>query len=257
MHLIDTHAHTDLSQFAHDRREVYRRAEEAEVKTIINVGYDAATSQRSVQYAGRYPFVYAAVGFHPHDAKGFDERAEALVESLARQPRVVAIGEIGLDYYRDLSPRERQEEAFRRQIRLARRLQLPVIIHDRDAHADTIRILAEEGAREVGGVLHSFSGDMEMAREALDLGLYLGFSGPVTFSNGRRAQEIARFAPLDRVLLETDCPYLTPEPHRGRRNEPAYVRLIAEKIAGLRGLSLERLAEVTTENGRRLFGLDR
>lgn len=256
MHLIDTHAHTDLAQFAHDRGEVYRRAQEAEVKTIINVGYDATTSERSVQYAQRYPFIYAAVGFHPHDAKDFDARAAAFLAELARRPKVVAIGEIGLDYYRHLSPREQQMEAFRRQIGLAKELRLPIIVHDRDAHTETIRVLLEERAQEVGGVLHSFSGDREMARQALDLGFYLGFSGPVTFNNGRRAQDMARYVPLDRLLLETDCPYLTPEPFRGRRNEPAYVRFVAEKIAELRGISLEELAAQTTENAKRLFRIE-
>ncbi|MDH7479136.1 MAG: TatD family hydrolase, partial [Syntrophomonadaceae bacterium] len=178
------------------------------------------------------------------------------LERLAQSPRVVAIGEMGLDYYRDLSPRQTQQQVFRRQIQLARRLQKPVVVHDREAHQEVMRILREEKAAEVGGVLHCFSGSWEMAQECLKLGFYISLAGPVTYHNARRPQEIACRVPLDRLLLETDAPYLTPEPLRGRRNEPANVRLVAEKIAALRGISLEELAAATTANARRVFRIN-
>ncbi len=253
--LFDTHVHVDSSQYRDDREAVIQRALEAGVDLILNIGYNEATCRRTLDLAARYPFMCASVGIHPHHAAEVTEETYSWLRKMARNPKVVALGEIGLDYYRDLSPRDTQAEVFRRQIALARELRLPVIIHDRDAHRDIVAILKEEKASEVGGVLHCFSGDWVMARECLNLGFHISLAGPVTFPNGLTAQEVAKLAPLDRLLIETDCPYLAPTPHRGKRNEPAHVRLVAEKIAALRRMPLERLAEVTRENGIKLFGL--
>lgn len=256
MKLFDTHAHVDSSQYRDDREAVIQRALDAGVDLILNIGYNEATSRRTLDLAARYPFMYASVGIHPHNAAEMTENTYVLLKEMAKDPKVVALGEIGLDYYRDLSPRDTQAEVFRRQIALARELRLPVIIHDRDAHRDIVAILKEEKASEVGGVLHCFSGDWVMARECLNLGFHISLAGPVTFQNGLTAQEVAKLVPPDRLLIETDCPYLAPVPHRGKRNEPAHVRLVAEKIAALRRMPPERLAEVTRENGMRLFRLE-
>ena len=251
--LTDTHAHLDFPQFDDDREEVIARALAAGVGIIINVGTDLASSRRAVTLAEAYPQIYAAVGVHPHDAKTLTDEALAELGELARHPKVVAIGEIGLDFYRDLSPRNVQREAFERQLALAQELGKPVIIHDREAHAEVMAILRRwPGLR---GVLHCFSGDLDMAHEAIEMGFYISVAGPVTFKNARRLPEIVRQLPLERLLIETDCPYLAPHPYRGRRNEPAYVRLVAQKVAELKGMSLERVARVTTANARQLFGL--
>ncbi|NLC39138.1 MAG: TatD family hydrolase [Clostridia bacterium] len=254
--LADTHVHLNDRQYKDDWEETVKRAQEAGVVLMINVGYDLPSSRRAVQMAQGRDGLYAAVGIHPHDALTLNEAALAELRSLAGHPRVVAVGEMGLDYYRDLSPREVQRKAFRQQLRLARELGKPVIIHDRDAHGDVLKILREEKAQELGGVLHCFSGSWEMAREAIKMGFYISFAGPVTYKNARRLLEVARQVPLNRLLLETDCPYLTPEPHRGRRNEPLYVALVAEKIAELRGMDLEELAAATLSNARTLFRLE-
>ncbi len=252
--LIDSHAHLDFSQFRDDRDAAVRRALEADVTAIINVGTDWASSERSVELAARYPAIYAAVGVHPHDAGTLSADVLKRLGELAAEEKVVAIGEIGLDFYRDLSPRDRQRQAFRQQIRLAVELGLPLVIHDRDAHAETLRILREEEAGRVGGVLHCFSGDLDMAREGIALGFLIAFGGPITYG-GKKKQDIAGRIPLEKILIETDCPFLTPVPHRGQRNEPAYVRHVAEKLARLRGISFEEAAAATTANAAGLFGL--
>jgi len=251
--LIDSHAHLDFSQFQSDRDEVIARAVDAGVTQIINVGTDLASSEASVSLAQRYPSVYATVGIHPHDAKTLTSEALNRLVQLASDEKVVAIGEIGLDFYRNLSPRHQQREAFRQQIRLAIELDMPVVVHDREAHAEVLKILQEEQAHRVGGVLHCFSGDLEMARGGLEMGFLISFAGPITYS-GEKKQAVAAQIPLERILVETDCPFLTPVPHRGRRNEPAYVRYVAEKIAEIRGISFEEVAEATSENARRVFG---
>ena len=255
--LVDTHAHLDDEAFAADRDEVLTRARAAGVDTIITVGADLASSRQAVALAERHPWIYAAVGVHPHDAVQADEAALAELARLAGHERVVAIGEIGLDFYRDLSPRPAQREALWAQLALARRLDLPVVVHDREAHAEVLAALRDwahgyDGAR---GVLHCFSGDEDMAREAIGLGFYISFAGPLTYAKASRLQRLAATLPLDRLLVETDCPYLTPEPRRGRRNEPANVRLVAERMAALRGLPLAAVAQATTANAGRLFGL--
>lgn len=265
--LIDTHAHLDFSKFDPDRQSVIKRAQAAGVAAMVNVGVDVASSQRAVALAGQHPAIYAAVGMHPHSAKKLDGAALAELRELAGAPKVVAVGEIGLDYYRNLSPRDVQRRAFRAQLAWAAKLGKPVIIHDRDAHAEVMDILADwasgldsfPGVRSALdgrlGVLHTFSGDRAMAERAVDLGFYISISGPVTYKNARELPEVVRTVPLDRLLVETDCPFLAPHPHRGKRNEPAYVRLVAERIAELRHMPFDDLAEATTANARRLFDL--
>lgn len=255
--MIDSHAHLDFPQFEEDREQVIDRAREAGITEIINVGADLVSSRRSVELAERYPFIYAAVGIHPHDADSLDESVLDEVRTLAMHPKVVAIGEIGLDYYRDLSPRERQVDAFERQLELARSLELPFIVHDRDAHDEVMSIL-EATAGEQGslrGVLHCFSGDVSMANRALELGLQISVGGPVTFRNARLLPDVVREVPLSRLLLETDCPYLAPHPYRGKRNEPAYVVLVAQAVATLKGVSVSEVQRTTSHNARVLCGL--
>jgi TatD DNase family protein len=206
--------------------------------------------------AEKYDFVYAAVGIHPHDAINAGEDSIARLAELAMlSPKVVAIGEIGLDYFYDNSPRDVQKTRFARQINLARELKKPVIVHDRDAHEDTMRILISEKARETGGVLHCYTGSVEMAREVLKNNFYISFGGAITFKNAKRAIEVVRYVPDDRLLIETDCPYLTPEPYRGKRNESGYVRLVAEKIAEIKNIGLDAVVEKTAENAKRLFNI--
>jgi TatD DNase family protein len=260
MTLIDTHAHLDFSQFDVDRSAVIERARAAGVEVIVNVGADVASSRAAVKLAQEYDMVYAAVGMHPHDASKLDGAALAELRELARQPKVVAIGEIGLDFYRDLSPRDVQRRAFQAQLAWAAKLAKPVVIHDRDAHDEVLSILADwaAGLQHSAlsgrvGILHTFSGDLAMAERAIELGFYVSFSGPVTYKNARQLPDIVRSLPLDRLLVETDCPFLAPHPYRGKRNEPAYVRLVAERIAALRGMALDHVAKVTTANARRLY----
>ncbi len=256
--LIDTHAHLDFSQFDADREAVIHRAKEAGVGIIVNVGADLESSRRSVALAEEYDGLYAAVGVHPHEAKKLDGATLAALRDLAAHPKVVAVGEIGLDFYRDLSPRDVQRRAFRAQLAWAARLGKPVVIHDREAHDEVLSILADwvaEAPSSRRGVLHCFSGDLAMARQAVALGFYLGVDGLVTYQNARKLPEIVAWLPLDRLLIETDCPYLTPHPHRGKRNEPAYLRLVAERIAALKEVSVEELAKATTTNACLLFGI--
>lgn len=260
MTLVDTHAHLDFPQFDADRPAVVERAGAAGVEIMVNVGADLASSERAVALAAEYESIYAAVGVHPHDAKTLDGAVLSRLRQLAGQPKVVAVGEIGLDYYRDLSPRENQRRAFQAQLAWAAKLGKPVIIHDRDAHDEVLRMLADWAADLGGsalagrlGVLHTFSGDLAMAEQAVELGFYISISGPVTYHNARKLPEIVRTLPLDRLLVETDCPYLAPEPHRGKRNEPAYVHLVARRIAELKELPLTELARATTANAQHLF----
>lgn len=254
--LIDSHAHLDMSDFVNDFSEVLERAEEQGVNTIINVGIDESSSRAAVLLADKYSQIYAAVGVHPHDAKNASEDIFPVLAQLALHPKVVAIGEMGLDYYRNLSPRLVQQKIFRQQIELSKELKKPVIIHDRDAHADTLKILKEHGAGRFGGVMHCYSGSWELAKEYLKMGFYISFAGPVTYGNARKLHEVARKMPLDRILVETDCPFLTPVPYRGKRNEPSYVIKTAEKIAQLKGINFVELAKHTTENTREVFGIN-
>jgi TatD DNase family protein len=254
--LVDTHAHLDGKRFADDLDETLQRAAQQGISTILTVGCDLESSRRSIELAERYPQIYASVGIHPHDAVIADKNGLTELRRLATSSgKIVAIGETGLDYYRDRAPRDIQQKAFARQIQLARELKLPLIIHDRDAHEDVLRILREEEAAEVGGVLHCFSGDLKMARECVELGFYISFPGTLTYPNNEALRDVARALPIDVMLVETDCPYLTPQPWRGKRNEPAYVRATAEYLAELKGLTLADVARITSLNSHRLFGI--
>lgn len=250
--MIDSHAHLDFPPFDPDREAVIARARAVGMVAILNVGADLESSRASVALAQQYDFIYAAVGIHPHDAKTLTPAVLEELRHLARHPKVVAVGEIGLDYYRDLSPRPVQRQAFADQLALAAELGLPVVIHSRDALDDTLAILRGWSGR---GVLHSYSGGPEWLEEVLALGFSVGISGPVTFPNAHRLWAVAAAVPLDRLLVETDCPYLTPEPYRGRRNEPAYVWYVAGGVARARGISAEEVARITTENAAHLFRL--
>ncbi|GAB6099735.1 TatD family hydrolase [Halanaerocella petrolearia] len=253
--LVDTHAHLDFPRFDNDRDKVIQDAYRLGVKQVINVGADMESSRNSVELAKEYNFISASVGVHPHEAKSFTDEDYQELKKLASQSEVVAIGEMGLDYHYDNSPRQKQQEVFRKQLQLAKEVDLPVVIHSREAREDTLEILKEE-AKGSEGVLHCFGYDLEVAREVIDLGFYVALGGVLTFGS---AQELRMTVPnlsLDRVLIETDAPYLTPEPHRGERNEPKYVKEVAKKIAELKNTSLEKVAEQTTNNAKELFELD-
>jgi TatD DNase family protein len=253
--LIDTHAHLDFGRFKRDREQVIERAVKEGVKYIVNIGADLKSSYRSVELARSNSNIFATVGIHPHDADQLDEKALQELKRLSQDENVSAIGEIGLDYHYDNSPRDIQKAAFREQLLLAKETGLPVVIHSREADEDTLKILQELHVEEIGGIMHCFGSGLEMARECLDLNLYLAFGGVITFGNAVELRKVVQEVPLERILLETDCPYLTPEPFRGRRNEPAYVKYVAEKIARLKGLTLEEIAEATTTNAKRIYGL--
>jgi TatD DNase family protein len=258
---VDSHAHIDGEEYDADRDEVIERAREAGVVAILNVGTgdpQSGTLERAVKVAEQYEGVYAAVGVHPHDARLFDEAAERRVEELVRaSARVIAWGEIGLDYHYDHSPREVQREVFRRQLRLARAARLPVIIHSREADDETVAILRDEWQDSgLGGVMHCFGGSVEMAHSVLELGFNISFAGNVTFKKAENLREAARIVPLDRLFIETDCPFLTPVPFRGRRNEPARVLEVAGCLAELRGMSRDELGRITADNFFRFFKLD-
>ena len=256
--LIDSHCHLDLGDDADgERPAILARAATAGVAqmVVVSCARDAASAGFALGLARAHPHLFPTVGVHPHDAKLADDALLAEVERVAADPATVAIGEIGLDFHYDLSARPVQAEAFRRQIALARRLGKPLVVHTRNAREQTLAILRAEGGRDVGGVLHCFTEDAETARAALDLGFSISFSGILTFKNATALREIARWIPLDRLLIETDSPYLAPVPHRGKRCEPAYVRETALAMAELRGLSFDDLARATAENARRLFRL--
>lgn len=253
--LFDTHAHIVDSRFGTEQEAVIQRAEANGVNWILNAGADMHSSYLGVGLAEKYDQVYAAVGIHPHDAKDAKSADYEQLAVWATHPKVVAIGEIGLDYHYDFSPREIQQAVFSHQLQMARQTGKPVIIHDREAHADVLATIKEAGAG-LTGVFHCFSGSWEMAQEVLSMGFYISIAGPVTFTNAHKLLDIAQLVPLDRLLIETDSPYLTPHPHRGKRNEPAYVRLVGEKIAHIRGIELAQLAQATTANAKRLFAIE-
>jgi len=258
--LIDSHCHIDGEAFDGDRDEVVERAREAGVAAMVNVGTgDPNTDdfRRAVAVAERYDNVYASVGVHPHDAKLYDDAAEAHLSELSRSDKVIAWGEIGLDYYYDHSPREVQREVFRRQIRVARELGLPIIIHSRDANDETVEILTEECSWDgFRGIMHCFGGTAEMARALMPLGFLISFAGNVTFKKVEEVREAAAAVPIEKLLVETDCPFLTPVPHRGKRNEPAMVVHTARFLAEFYGVEFERLASQTTNNFLKFFDLE-
>ena len=254
--LFDSHAHLDSMKFDGDRDIVIKRAHESGISLIMNPGADYESSVNAVELSEKYDFIYAAVGVHPHDAKSLDDMMLGLIKAMARKKKVKAIGEIGLDYHYDFSPRDVQKYWFRKQLQLAKELKMPVIIHDREANQDVMDILKEENAFDTGVLLHCFSGSAELARQYIKLGAYLSIAGPVTFKNARKLVEVVETIPLDRLMIETDSPYLTPHPYRGKRNESTYVKYVCEKIAEIKGVSYEEVANQTMENAKKYFNID-
>ncbi|WP_368653541.1 TatD family hydrolase [Ornithinibacillus sp. 4-3] len=251
--LFDTHMHLNARQYTDDREEVIARAFSAGVTHMLVVGFDRETIPLAIEIAEKYDNIYAAVGWHPVDAIDCTDEDLVWIEELTKHPKVVALGEMGLDYYWDKSPKDVQKEVFRKQIRLAKKLDMPIIIHNREATEDIVTILQEEDAKEVGGIMHCYSDSTAYMKDCLDMNFYIGLGGPVTFKNAKEPKQVAVEVPLDRLLIETDAPYLAPHPNRGKRNEPAYVKLVAEQIAELRGQSLADIAKATTENAFRVF----
>ena len=252
--LFDTHAHMDDRRFDPDREELFAAFPGQGIGLVMNPGCSLESSRAAVELAQRYESVYAAVGSHPDAADEVDEKVLDLYRNLAKHPKVKAIGEIGLDYHYEDIPREIQLRAFRSQMELARQLQLPVIVHEREAHGDGISVVEE--FPQVTGVFHCYSGSLEMAKWLVNRGWYIGFTGVLTFKNAKKAVEVARNIPLERIVLETDCPYMAPEPHRGKRNDPSFLPFMARKLAEIRGISVEEAARVTWENGKRLYRID-
>jgi TatD DNase family protein len=253
--LIDSHAHIQGSEYAGEVESVVKRAREAGVEKIIVVGGagELSSNEAAVALAESHPALYATVGMHPHDAKDVGEEQLEKLQELTSKPKVVAVGETGLDFYYSHSPHDVQRNVFARFIRMARETDLPLVVHERDAFQDTAELLRSDGGGRVRGVIHCFTGDYGAARKYLDLGFYLSFTGIITFKNAQPLRDVVRKVPLESMFVETDSPYLTPVPHRGKRNEPAYVRFVAETVAKVKELSLEDIARVTTENVCRLF----
>ena len=254
MLLFDTHAHYDADWFDADRHDVLAGLPARNVGLVVNPGCDIPTSRTAVELAEQYPFLYAAVGYHPESCAPYQESDLDLLRQLAGHPKVVAIGEIGLDYYwEENPPKELQQQVFRAQLALARQLNLPVIVHDRDAHADTLSIIRE--FPEVKGVFHCYSGSAEMAKELVKMGWMISFTGVLTYKNARKTVEAAEVIPLEHLMIETDSPYMAPVPHRGKRNDSGYVVHICEKLAEIKGISAEECAAITMANGKRFFGI--
>ena len=253
--LIDSHAHLDDRRFNRDRDMIIKKLQDNGIELVINIGADLKTSIASVSLADKYENIYAAVGVHPHSAKEVDESTIEILRSFASREKVVAIGEIGLDFYRDLSPRDVQRKWFKEQIKLAKEVDLPVVIHSRDADQEVFDTIKEAQDGTLRGVMHCYSGSAELAREFIKLGFYISLAGPVTFNNARVPKEVAKAVPLDKLLIETDAPYLTPEPYRGKRNEPIFVKYVAGTIADIKGITYEELAKATNRNTKELFGI--
>lgn len=253
--LFDTHVHLNARQYANDRTEVIERAFAAGVSHMVVVGFNHETIPLALEIAEQYETIYAAIGWHPVDAIDFKGEDLNWIEELSSHPKVVALGEMGLDYHWDKSPKNIQKDVFRQQIQLAKKLKMPIIIHNREATEDVIEILQEENAPEVGGIMHCYSDSVDYLETCLQMNFYISLGGPVTFKNATLPKEVAKAVPLDKLLIETDAPYLTPHPYRGKRNEPAYVTYVAQKIAELKGIPYETLCETTTQNAYRLFNI--
>ena len=251
--IFDTHTHLNVEQFKDEIPEIMARAEELGVSEMAVVGFDTPTIEKSLELSHTYENIYSIIGWHPTEAGSYTPEVEKRLQAQLEDKRVVALGEIGLDYYWMEDPKEVQDKVFRRQIAIAKEMNLPISIHTRDAIEDTYKILKEEKIHDIGGIMHSFSGDAEWAKRFLDLGMHISFSGVVTFKKAFEVHEAASFVPLDKMLVETDAPYLAPMPYRGKRNEPGYTRYVVEKIAELRNLSFEEVAKITQENAHRLF----
>ncbi len=253
--LIDTHCHLDFKDFDFDRDEVIRRAKENDISAIINVGSSMEGTRRSVELAEKNDFIYAAAGIHPHDADSVTEEVLISFTKSLDNKRIVAVGEIGLDYYRNFSSKENQKKLFARLLKEAKKRDLPLIIHNRDAHKDTLDILKVEIGSSIKGVMHCFSGDEVFLKKCMDMGMFISFTCNLTFKNAGGLRGLAKTVPMERLLLETDAPFLAPQIFRGKRNEPAYLRYLAEEITRLKGLSIDEVAGITTDNAKRLFGL--
>lgn len=250
---FDTHTHLDDKKFDEDRDELIASIRNSSVTLAVNIGADIKSSENSIALAEKYDFIYAAVGVHPSDTGNLTDDDLITLENLASHEKVVAIGEIGLDYYWNEPEREIQKLWFKKQLELSKKLNMPYIIHDRDAHKDTLEIIKEVGY--TNGVMHCFSGSSEMAKEVVKMGMYVSLSGTVTFKNGKNVKSVAEIVPLDKLLIETDSPYLTPEPFRGKRNNSGYVKYVAEEIAKIRNLSVDEIAKITLENGKRFYNI--
>lgn len=253
--LFDSHCHIDDDRYDEDREELINSLPEKGIDLILEIGADMGSSKRAAVLAEKYPFIYAAVGVHPSDTRNMTEKDIDELVALTKNPKVKAIGEIGLDYHYEDTHKPSQQKWFRRQMELAMELNMPFIIHDRDSHADCLDILRKFDVKKTGGVMHCFSGSVEMAKEVVSMGMMISLGGPVTFKNARHSVEVAREIPLDKILIETDSPYLAPEPLRGKRNSPEYVRFVAEKIAEIKNESFETVAKVTKENAMKLFNI--
>jgi TatD DNase family protein len=251
--LIDTHCHLDFPEFDSDREDVIRRCRENGIEALINIGSSVEGSRRSVELAGKHDAIYATVGIHPHEADGFDDKAFSAIKDFAGQPKVVAIGEIGLDYYKNYSSKSNQRKMFIALVRLAKDLDLPLVIHNRQAPDEVLGVLKEEAP--LRGVVHCFSEDKNFLQECLNIGFYISFTCNITYKKADNLRELVRQVPLERLLLETDAPFLPPQEFRGRRNEPLHVRELARKISDLRNIAPEEVAAVTTGNARKLFNL--
>lgn len=249
---IDTHAHLTMPEYS-DLSEVLARAREAKVEAIINASFDLKSSKEGLRLAKDHDFIYAAVGIHPHDANLVDEKMVQELEKLARDPKVVAVGETGLDYYKNLQPKEVQISAFRKFLQLAQKLDKPVIIHCREAQDDVMRVMREENQGKLSGVFHCFAGDEKLIQFAKDLDFYISFTGSITFKKAQPTRDRVKEIPLSMLMLETDCPYLAPEPFRGQRNEPAFITYVAQTMAEIKGITVEELARSTTKNAKKLF----
>ena len=253
--MFDTHVHLNARQFADDREEVIQRAFDTGVRYMTVVGFDDETIPLAIELAEEYETIYAAVGWHPVDAIDFTQEKYDWLKQLSAHPKVVALGEMGLDYHWDTSPKDVQKNVFTQQIALAKDVQMPIIIHNREATEDVIQILQEENAQEVGGIMHCYNDSVDYVDTCLDMNFYISLGGPVTFKNAPLPKEVATYVPLDRLLIETDAPFLAPHPNRGKRNEPAFVSYVAEQIAHLRQMSVEEVIQVTTKNAKRVFNI--
>ncbi len=254
--LFDTHCHLNVDAFEEDAEATIARAKEAGVSRFAVVGFDAKTIKKSLKLSAAHPEIYSIIGWHPTEAGSYTIEIEESLLAMLRTEKVIAMGEMGLDYYWMEDPKDVQEHVFRRQIQIAKQLQLPISIHMRDAIEDTYRILKDEDVSEIGGIMHSYSGDVAYMQKFLELGMHISLSGVVTFKKAQDVHEVAKAVPLDRLLIETDAPYLAPVPYRGKRNEPSYVKYVAEKVAELRGMTLEEVAAITMQNANKLFRLE-
>ncbi|MBM4324731.1 MAG: TatD family deoxyribonuclease [Deltaproteobacteria bacterium] len=254
--LIDSHAHLEMPEFRKDLSEVLQRAKDSGVEYIFTVGTERKDWRRALEIAQSHPSVYAILGVHPHNAKEIDEKTYPVLKELCKHERVRAYGEIGLDFFRDHSPRDVQLKRFREQVGLAKELKLPIVVHDREAHREALEILKSEKAGENRGIIHCFSGDEKMAKACMDMGFFISIPGSLTYKDAGPFHEIVKRLPLEFLLVETDAPFLTPVPFRGKRNEPSYVKYTAEKLAEIKGVAFEKVAEVTTQNALKVFRLN-